>query len=506
MSKFTPAKKKPPQQLKPKWTPLPYMKKAMKFLIGQANAALFLDPGLRKTSITLASYKVLRKQGMTTGMLVVAPLRPARTVWPKEIAKWADFEDIDAVILRGPNSDRLVREQHDIYIINYERLDYLFARKNPVKKDGTVDVKRWTYYLTDAGKALLEHANILVWDELSKMKNSNTLRYALVKPHLHKFARKWGLTGSPAANGLLDLFGQCFVLDEGRTLGPYITYYKSQYFYAVDKAGYTLALLPGAEKAIQERVRPLALRMEAEDYIDLPKVISHVIKLDFPDDVRKKYDELESELITELRDETIVATNRAVSSGKCRQFCSGAIWLSDIDMLTGQKRKGVKREWLPVHTVKTTAFTDLVAELQGQQVLVAYEFTHELERLLEIFPDTPYIGGGVSEKRGEEIEAAWNKGDIPMLLGQPSSIGHGLNLQESNAHHIIHYTPTWDFEVYDQLNRRLLRSGNTSETLHIYHLVMRDSVEESVMVALRSKYKTQKQLLDAIKAKARVAD
>lgn len=489
------------------WKPKSYMKKAVKFLLEHAAAALFLDPGLGKTSITLAAFKFLKRQKVAKGMLIVAPLRPARTVWPKERRKWKDFEGLDMVLLRGEKREQLVREQHDIYVINYESLDFLFERVRNLNADGTPakGKPKWRYQMTEAGKELLKHVDTLVWDELSKMKHPDTLRYQLIKPWIHKFSRRWGLTGSPASNGLLDLFGQCYVLDEGRTLGPFITYYKVQYFRALDLQGYTLVLQPGAEEAIYERLRPLALRMEAEDYMELPLEMLHPIKLDFPDEVRHHYDELEEDLITRIEEELIVAANKAVTNGKCRQLCSGAIYLSPIDPITGAI-KGGKRDWKEVHTVKLDALEDLMEELQGQQLFIAYDFHHDIDRILKRWPKMPWIGGGVSEKRGEELEAAWNRGDIQYLAAHPASVGHGLNLQESSAFNICHFTLQWDFELYDQFNRRLRRQGNTAKHMNIYAMMMRDSVEESVMYALKRKYRDQKKLLDAIKERRRVAE
>lgn len=498
MSKLTTTRSRRLPPSKERWTPHQYQRKAIKFLLSNYSAGLFLDPGLGKTSITLAAAKILRKEGTLTGLLAVAPLRPARTTWPKEVEKWADFEDTDLVVLHGKDFSKLCREKHDIYVINYEGLQKLFFRR----KVG----KTWQHGLTEDGKALLKNVNGLVWDELSKMKHTDTQRFKLVKPHLKKFLVKWGLTGSPASNGLLDLFGQCFALDEGRTLGPFVSHYRAQYFTALDKLGYTWRLNAGADELIYDRLRPLVLRMDAEDHLELPKQMDHVLKFDLPDGVRKQYDAMEDEMLTVLDDmEIVTASNAAGASSKCRQICSGAIYLHDVDPVTGEARKKVRSatQWSHLHDEKLDMLQDLIEELQGQQLLVAYEFRHDLERILKRFPNTPYIGGGVSGKRGEEIEAAWNAGEIPVLLGHPASMGHGLNLQESHAHHICWFTMTWDFELYDQYTRRLKRQGNQAATLHSYHLVARDTVEETVYATLRQKNRTQKKLLDALKQRKR---
>lgn len=515
MSKSTPARQKrlplspPPMPvMKPlpeeesagpvKWTPHAYQKKAVKFLLTHGAAALFLDPGLGKTGITYAALKILLKEGVSRGAVVFAPLRPALTTWPQEAAKWADFNGLSVAVLHGKDKEELVRQKHDVYVVNYEAISWLFTR--------TKVNKVWKYHLTDAGKALMANVDTVVFDELSKMKHSNTLRYTLIRPWLGKFQRRWGLTGSPASNGLLDLFGQCYVLDLGNALGAYVTHYRAQYFDPVDRMGYTWRVRAGCEELIYKRLRPLALRMEATDYLDLPQRMDHVIKFDLPPAVRKQYKELEDDLLTNVRDDLIVAANAGSANSKCRQLCSGALYLPNVDPITGVSKvgSGKDRRWAELHTEKLDALKDLVEELQGHQLLVAYYFNHDLERLLKVFPKTPYIGGGVSAKRGQELETAWNRGELPLLFGHPDSIGHGLNLQGSNAHHIAHFTLTWDFETYDQYNKRLLRQGNKAEYLHVYHFVARDSVEESVMYALRKKRRTQKDLLDALKSRKRV--
>lgn len=475
------------------------MKRAVKFLLERAAAALLLDPGLRKTSITLAAFKVLKREGLTRGMVVFAPLRPMYTTWPSEVAKWSDFNELDLVVLHGKDKDKLVREQHDIYVVNYEAIPWLFQRKRVGKA--------WKYYLTDSGKSLLERVDIVVWDELHNMKHTNTLRFTLVKKWLGHFDRRWGLTGSPASNGLMDLFGECYVLDEGRTFGPYITQFKTQFFTAVDPQGWTWRLNKGAEKEIYKRLKPLALRLEAEDYLQMPKKLDHYIKFDLTDKVRKMYDEMEKELLTNLERHLIVAPNKGSAVTKCRQICSGALYLPTRDPVTGigEAPTSKGRPWKLIHNDKIELLKELVDELQGKQLLVAYEYHHDLERLLKAFPKTPYIGSGVSVKAGAKIEADWNAGAIPLLFAQPVSVNAGLNLQGSNAHHVAWFTVSWDFTKYDQLNRRLRRGGNTSEAVHVYHFVAKDTVEESVVYSLRTKWKTERDLSDAIKSKRRIS-
>ena len=245
------------------WKPHNYQKKAVKFLVENGAAALFLDPGLGKTSITLAAISFLIKRGIISKVLLIAPLRVCHSVWPREIEKWKDFSHLRIEILHGPKKDEALKRDADIYIINPEGLDWLLQVQKTKSTNGKtkvgVDLRRW--------KAL--GFDTLVVDELTKFKNTSTNRFKSLKLVLHTFARRWGLTGSPASNGLMDLFGQCFVLDLGRTFGPYITKFRMQYF---DQGydGFSWTLKEGAEKEIYKRVAPLALRMAAEDYIEMP--------------------------------------------------------------------------------------------------------------------------------------------------------------------------------------------------------------------------------------------
>lgn len=474
-----------------KWNPHNYMKKAVRFLLEHACAALFLDPGLGKTSITLAALSMLFKRKMISKVLIVAPLRVAGSTWPREIKKWTDFRGLRYVVLHGPKKDQLLKEDADIYIVNFEGLEWLLDiekwKNGKGKTQVQVDVRRFKKLGFD----------VLVVDELSKLKNTQTVRFKALKQVLHTFGRRWGLTGSPAANGLLDLFGQAYVLDMGNALGQYITHYRSTYF-VPSRDGYNWDLAEGSERKIYKALSPLVLRMSADDYLELPREIPNNIFVDLPPEARKVYDELEEELITALEQGEVVAANSAVASGKCRQVASGGVYLTpDVTELI--KKKG-KREWALLHHAKTDALVDLIEELQGSPILVAYDFAHDLERIREkLDDDVPYIGGGVTLKRSKELEHQWNAGKLPYLFAHPASIAHGLNLQEA-GHHIGWYTPTWNYEEYDQFIRRVLRQGNTSDRVFVHHFLARDTIDEyAVMPAIHRKRKGQNALFSGLK-------
>src|ERR1700731_659936 len=429
MSKFTTASTALFKPLSQPYKPHGYNKKAIKFLLEHAAAALFQDPGMGKTAETLAAASYLLKKNVARKILIIAPLRVCYSVWPKEAAKWSDFEHLKIALLHGPKKDAALKSDADIYLINPEGLEWLFEIVKTKTASGktkvSMDLRRWKKLDFDT----------LVIDELSKFKHVNTNRFKALKLVVPSFKRRWGLTGSPASNGLLDLLGQCFVLDEGRSLGQYVTHYRTKYFETVDKQGFVWKCRKGAEEQIYERLSPLALRMAAEDFLEMPQLVENVIKLDLPDAIKPFYEHLHEDLIAGINDHTIVAANAAVASGKARQVANGGIYLTpDLD-ITGFKLPKQKREGLNLQTVKVDTLADLIDELQGSPLLVAYDFEHDLDRLRgKLGQDVPYIGGGVSTKRSTELELLWNAGKLPVLLGHPQAIGHGLNLQEVGHH------------------------------------------------------------------------
>lgn len=462
--KSTITQKKPSKQSKIAWKPHAYQKKAMKFMLQNCCAGLFLDPGLGKTSISLGATKVMLKEGVIDKVLIVAPLRVCYSVWPKEIDKWTDFNDLTISILHGKDKEKNLERESDIYIINPEGLQWLL-RHPRFKKN-------------------FQGAALII-DESSKFKATSTQRFKLLRPFLPVFSRRYILTGSPAPNGLLDLFGQIYILDLGASLGRFITHYRNSFFYPSGYGGYDWKLQDGAEKKIQERIRPLTLRLDAADYLELPKMIVNPIYVDLDAKAYAVYKEMEDELIAAIEDGDVVAVNAAVATGKCSQIANGGIY----------DEKGFAHH---IHTAKSEAVADLIDELNGTPALVAYEYGHDLERLRKVLgKETPYIGGGVSPKRAGEIERAWNNGELPVLLGQPASIAHGLNLQNA-GNHVVWHSLTWNFEHYDQFIRRVLRQGSKHDKVFVHHIIARDTIDEIKLHAINRKYRTQKDLLDAL--------
>lgn len=474
------------------WEPLPYQLKCAKFLVERAEAGLFLDPGLRKTSCTLAAIKVLLKKKMARRVLVLAPLRVAHSVWPAEIKKWKDFEHLRVVVLHGPDKDKLVQQDADVYVMNYEGIDWLLGAHKAVAPNGKVSTK----YDLKNFKTL--NADILVCDESSKLKKTDTVRFKALRPILGKFNRRWILTGTPAPNGLLDLFGQAYVMDQGKSLGQFITHYKSRYFMPADRMGYKWVPMPGSEEKIYAALGTYVLRLDAKDYLELPEMVENDIIVELPPKARKFYDDLETEFLATLDSgETITAPSTGAAIIKLRQTANGACYNTPVVDDSGIPTN--TREWSVLHNAKLEALVDLVDELQGSPLLVAYGFKHDLYRIREVLgKDVPHLGSGVSGKETNEILQRWNAGEIPVLLGHPASMGHGLNMQDA-GNHVAWFAPNYDLELYDQFNKRVLRSGNTNSHVYVHRFIAKGTVDELIVAALRRKAKGQGALLDALK-------
>jgi SNF2 family DNA or RNA helicase len=436
---------------------------------------LFLDPGLGKTSITLAALDTLREQKLMRGALVIAPLRPCYLVWPEEIKKWADFNHLRTAILHGSRKEEALRSRADLYLINPEGLRWLF------QKVGTLRSDAWPF-------------DVLVVDESTKFKHTNTQRFKELRAPLAKFRRRYILTGTPAPNGLMDLFGQIYLLDLGHALGQYITHYRMKYFNAGGFGGYEWFLKKGADKLIYDRIAPLVLRMDQKDYLELPPLIETDHWVELPPEALRVYSDLEVKFIAELNSGKVKAATAGAAVTKLRQVANGGVYLDEV--VNGKRRSE------HLHDAKTDMLVELLEELSGQPTLVAYEFEHDLDRIKlalkrEGFGDVPHLGGGVSAARAKAIADDWNAGKLPVLLGHPQSIAHGLNLQKTGRA-VIWYSLTWDLELYDQFVRRIWRQGQTSRVF-VHRILARDTVDVAVLAAIGAKAKVQGALLDALR-------
>jgi SNF2 family DNA or RNA helicase len=469
-----------------KWKPHEYQKRSIKWLTSRKHAALFQSPGLGKSSVTLAAYKDLRSKGEVHKALIVAPLRVCYGVWTSspggELHKWDQFRDLKVTLLHGNHKEDALEEDADIYTINFAGL-------------------RW---LSEKGRFLSlfkRGVDLLVVDELSKLKHTKTQRFRTLKPHLPRFKRRWGLTGSPAANGLEDLFGEMMIVDGGASLGPYVTHYRAKYFVPDPRSfkGYGWMLRKGAEKEIYEAIAPVALSMKAEDHLDLPKLVEKDIFITLPPKARKIYDELEKDLITLVKDKVVTASSAGVASMKCRQVASGGLYTEGEDG---------KRITLHLHDEKAELLKDLIEELQGQPLLVGYQFKSELREIEKVVKQVykkvnklPALNGETKAKEGKEIIARWNAGDIPVLAGHPESVGHGLNLQDGHCSHVCFYSLPWSYDSYSQMYKRVYRQGNKAARVIVHRLLARKTLDETVAKALQGKKKVQNEVFKALKKK-----
>lgn len=468
------------------WTPHTYQRRAVKWLLEHPEAALLLDLGLGKTAIALEAFQALRRAGGARRALVVAPRRPAQLVWSHEgeVGKWDQFQSLRVALLHGDDKDDALGADADLYVINYDGLAWL------AKRDGF-------------RRLLARGVDVLIFDELSKLKHPRTQRMRLLKPWLGRFRRRWGLTGSPASRSLMDLFGQVFALDLGRRLGRYITHYRQKYFYPTGFGGFEWRPQPDAEKQIFAALRDLALAMRSQDHLDLPDLVERNVWVDLPSDARRVYDELEDELIAQVEGGVVMAKNAAVAASKCCQVASGGVYREVFDgppTTEGEFTvQSGRRETVHIHDAKTEALVDLVEECQGAPVVILYDFQHDLERLRgALGADVPVLGGGTSDRDAMTIVRQWNEGALPLLLGHPGSMGHGLNMQAAGCGHIIFYTTTWDRELYDQVIGRFRRQGATVDRVFVHRILARDTVDEAKVKSLAAKNRTQRAVFDAL--------
>lgn len=442
------------------------------FLKKNPCAGVFADPGLGKTAIVLSLIDQLFLFE-NTKTLIIAPLRVIHSVWPAEIAKWNQFKYLEYTILHGKDKEKNLQKDVDIYLINAENIFWLFELPELAK------------------------FNILVIDESSKFKNNRSKRLKILKKNLAYFQRRIILTGTPAPKSLMDLYAQMYILDRGESLGKYITHYRERYFYPTQFRNFQeWNLKPGSDKAIEKKIAPKVLRIEASDYLDLPDLIYNNIKVKLPKAALKIYDDLEKYLFAELDNEKLVVPTKSAVYNACHQIANGALYRPQ--QILESFVPASKRKLVVLHSQKLDALKELLGELQGKSVLVAYHFKHDLKALLQEFgEDTPFIGGGVSSKEGQRIINEWNSGIIPMLLGHPQSMSHGLNIQHGGSD-IVWFSLTDDLENYIQFNRRIYRQGQTKQ-VRVHHILAEDTVDLAIMKRLKTKDKNQNALLKALK-------
>jgi len=461
------------------WKPHPYQARALKFMLGNPWSGLLLDPGLGKTSITLADLKVLFAKKLARRALIVAPLRAIYDVWPPEARSWSDFQGMGIALLHGPGKDKVLRDlksEHRLCLINPEGVQWLTAKKERLR---------------------MLDADVLIIDESSRFKSSTSVRFRCLRKHLIKFKRRHILTGSPRPKSYLDLFGQVYLMDRGAALGEYISHYRNTFFFPTGFQMREWEILPGAAEQIDKLIAPMVLRLDAQDYLKLPKVMERTHYVELPPKVRAEYDKIEENLIGELFSQPFV--NSAASRSRCAQIANGAVYLDavpDDAAKWGMKERRVKF----LHTEKVDALVDLYDELQGEPLLVSIGYHHDVAAICKALgKNLPCINGATTRTQASDYIERWNKGLLPLMMIHPASAGHALNLQKFSARHVAFFNIPDDYDHYDQAFRRVWRQGNKAAFVMRHNFIARATVDVPKMRNLLRKATGQKAFLDAMK-------
>ena len=416
---------------------------------------------MSKTSITLtAIYDLLFDSFEVHKVLVVAPLRVARDTWSAEIEKWEHLRELRYSVVVGTEQERLkaLRTPTDIYIINRENIQWL------VEESG-----------------LPFDFDMAVIDELSSFKNHQSKRFKAFMKIRPKLKRIVGLTGTPASNGLMDLFSEFKLLDMGERLGRFIGQYRNAYFQPDKRNGmvvYSYKPLPDAEQRIYDKISDITISMKATDHLTMPELVSTEYAVQLSEKEKEKYDRLKKDLVLSEDSEEVTAANAASLSNKLSQMANGAVYSDDESVIE-------------IHDRKLDALEDTIESMNGRPLLVAYWFKHDLERIKKRFE--------IREIKSSLDISDWNSGKIPVALIHPASAGHGLNLQ-SGGSTLVWFGLTWSLELYQQTNARLWRQGQTADTVVIQHIITKGTIDEQIMKALKTKDTTQAALISAVKA------
>ncbi len=451
-----------------KYKPHNYQQYAIDFILKNPVAAIFLDMGMGKTSLTLMAILHLLYDSFEIGkVLIIAPLRVAKHTWSDEIAKWDEFNILRYSIVVGTAAERLaaLKADADIYIINRENIPWLIE-KSGVPFD----------------------FDMIVIDELSSFKNSQAKRFKSLMKVRPKISRVIGLTGTPTGSGgYMDLFAEFKVLDMGERLGRFIGQYRLNFFRPLATNGqivYSYGLLPGAEDAINRRISDITISMKAVDHLDMPELISTEYPVYMSEDEKKSYDNLKKNLILDISGDEVTAANAAALSGKLTQMANGAVYADDETVVR-------------IHDRKMEALEDIIEAAVGKPVMVVYWYRHDKERISEGLTQMGIPFECIDSDASIE---KWNKGKLPVALCHPASSGHGLNLQESGSNTMVFFGIPWSLELYQQTVARLWRQGQKNRTVTIIHIVTKGTIDERIMKALADKNTTQAALIDAVKA------
>ena len=448
-----------------------YQKYSVKFVEEHPAAILIQQMGLGKTISSLTSTLDLMFDSFEVHKtLVIAPLRVARDVWPQECREnWSHTRFMTMSVVVGDAKARVAALElpADIYVVNRENIKWLveyYEKKH----------QPWPF-------------DCCIIDELSSFKNYRSQRFRYLKKVRPFMKRVVGLTGTPASNGLLDLWGEVAIIDQGKRLGKFIGRYREAYFKPGDMNPYTGIVynyvpLPGAEEAIYDKISDISVSMKSKDYLpDMPECVTVNHPVEMSPAERKLYDEFEAQMVLSLDGQSIDAANAAVLSGRLLEMANGAVY-------------NESHEVVQIHERKLEMLADLVEEAVGQNVLIAYWYKHDRSRIIEYLSK---LGYAVRDLKTSDDIADWDAGKIPIALISPASAGHGLNLQHG-GHILIWFSLCWSLEMRQQTDARLNRQGQT-ETVSIHNIICKDTIDEDVLKALEHKDSTQENLIQAVR-------
>jgi hypothetical protein len=461
---------------------LPYQQRAIQHILDHPNGMLWEDMGLGKTIQVLTAFIKLREDFAVSSMLVVAPLRIIQSVWRQEAEKWDHTKHLRFSLIHGPEPRRIaaLRRRADIYLINYEQLAWLSTQlKHLYLRHG-----RYPPF------------SLVVYDEVTKVKNSQSKRVKAWRSVLPYFSRRVGLTGEPAAGtGYRDLFGQYLCVDGGQRLGTSVTAYREAFLKPLGFQGHGWVVTRTGKEQIHKRIADITLELSAKDYLDLPPIKNNTIWVDLPPKARRVYDELEASFFAELDSGAdLEVTNEASKMNKLAQIASGAAYLS------------VGGPWEEIHREKIDALTDIVEEASGRPLLLGYTYIHEASRIAQAFPERPqehdgasFLSSRLAERELMDVIRRWEFDEIPLLCGHPASMGHGLNLQGSSARSVVWFSLPWSLELYNQMNARLFGGHRRQGASVVHHILARDTVDEVIWAALDTKSMSQAGLKLAVR-------
>ena len=450
----------------------PYQVKAIDHIVSNPRSNLFVPMGMGKTVSTLTAIDILDLIEPTFPVLVVAPLRVANSTWPDEVRKWEHLRHLRVSVVTGTPASRrrALGTPADIYVTNFDNLTWLEETLGD----------EWPF-------------RMIVVDECTKLKGyratQGTKRARSLAKYAHKTPRYVGLTGTPATNGLIDLWGPLWFVDKGERLGRTFGAFRDRWFRSIqvgqDAFAVQLKPLAHAQTEIEDAIRDICLSFDPTDYFDLHEPIVSTVFVDLSTEARKVYDDMEKELFVEIEGQEVEAFSAAARTVKCLQIANGALYTDD-------------GAWAEIHQAKLDALDEIVEESGGMPVLVAYQFKSDLARLEKRFPK-----GRVLDKDPATIDA-WNRGEIPILFAHPASAGHGLNLQDG-GNILAFFGLDWNLENRLQIIERIgptrqAQAGH-NRPVFIYNIAARRTLDEVVLKRIETKREVVDLLLEAMQEK-----